>query len=58
MDMQRWRAIPPSSHALGLVVLGAVLASIVALDRVARLASDARSLVEEPTPTVPAARIV
>jgi len=48
----------PTKAALGMVILGGVVAGIVVLANVARLASDGRMLVDEPPPVIPVAQVV
>jgi hypothetical protein len=48
----------PSEAALGMVILGGVVAGIIVLAKVANLAADARELVDEQPPAIPVARIV
>ncbi len=54
------QAVPGMRSAAGLaiVIIGGVIAGLVAISNVARLASDARALVDESPPTIPAAQIV
>lgn len=59
--MKRWCAIPLALRVgliLKILIIGALVAGLVTVSNVARLASDARALVKDVSSNLPAAQIV